>query len=405
MSNKPPDSNSPIFIVGPPRSGTSLLSAIVGSHSRIACGPETDLFKALPLADARQIASEKNWAAQVISRLDSIRYPDGKSLVSHFGLTADELSKYLSDRAPSAQEIYSAIPGAFARTNGKARWAEKTPRHIFYVETIRDLYPDAKIIRIVRDPRDSVPSLVKNIGLSKSLIGEFYRWMSVYELSEPFFKKDAGSVTIRYEDLVANPEKEVFSLCQFIDEDFEPEMLARSGADHVRVATESWKDDIDKQITADNIYGWKNRLDPCIANAASMICYEALGAFDYPDGVRPEKDRPVFPLGENFGVANESHIIRCAKRGLRYRAIGRPYPKSVTEALEYHPDALIGDLPLGKSPAARFWNCIQAVGKILLRFVSGRPVRVDPNIQLGVGTLNGVVRKAALLFGQKIQTK
>ncbi|WP_082859135.1 sulfotransferase [Microbulbifer sp. Q7] len=397
------DSASPVFIVGPPRSGTSLLSAILGSHSRIACGPETDLFRAIPLETAVQIVREKDWRQLAVLQLKSILYPDGKSMLSHFGLTEQSINKYLCTQEPTASAIYSAIPAAFAYRHGKVRWAEKTPRHIMYADTIRLLYPDAKIIRIIRDPRDSIPSVVKNIGLSKSFVGEFYRWMSVYEQSEPFFRDDSGSVTVRYEDLVVNPSKEVGAICKFIGEDFEPEMLERSGADLVRVETETWKGDIDKRIDADCIYDWKRKLNHRVAKAGSIICYEALEVFRYPEGIKPNRDIKVFPLGENFGVVNESFIIDSAQNGIRYSTAGKSYPTSISEAFVCHQDVLIGDLPLGKGAMERVWNSMNAILRIISRFVRGTPVKVDPNIQLGVGTLSRVVTAVALRFGHKMR--
>lgn len=395
------DHTAPIFIVGPPRSGTSLLSAILGSHSRIACGPETDLFRALPIEQAADIAVSENWIPNAINRLEQIKYPDGNSLASHFGLSAEILRESLAAQTRSLQAIYSVIPETFAATQGKSRWAEKTPRHLFYVEQIRELFPSAKIIRIIRDPRDSIPSVIKNIGLSASLVGEFYRWADVYKKSAPFFHSDKNSYTIRYEDLVVDPERQTRAICQFIGEEFELAMLERAGANYVRVATETWKRDIDKKITADNIYAWKSKMDPDIAKAASLICCEALESLRYPDPVRPERELNVFPLGANFGVANEAHIIQCAQIAWRYNASPMAYPGSIKEALRVYPDVLLGDLPLGKKPSTRIAHCIQAIMGIVLRFLAGKPVNVDPKLKLGVGALNKVVAKVALLLGNR----
>ena len=401
MSIKSRSENDPIFIVGPPRSGTSLLSAIIGSHSRIACGPETDLFRALPQCEAKALSCGENWQEAAIERLEKIRYPDGKSIADHFGLTVSQLNSFLSDQDASATSIYSAIPAAFASAQGKARWAEKTPRHLFYVEEIRRLFPNAKFIRIIRDPRDSIPSVIKNIGLSTSLVGEFYRWASVYAKSDPFFRKDAGSITVRYEDLVENTAEEISSICEFLGEDFEPSMLDRGGANHVRVASETWKSDIDKKITAENVYGWKSKLDPDIASVASLICCEALEQLEYPDPIRPKRELQVFPLSENFGVANESHIIECAKKAYRYSPLNQPYPESISEALKLYPETLLGDLPLGKKPSIRISRSIHATVGIIMRFIGGRPVVVDPSINLGVGALNRMIGKVALVFGRQ----
>lgn len=392
-------SNAPIFIVGPPRSGTSLLSAIIGSHSRIACGPETDLFNALPLEEISTQKLGENWPKRAIEQLEAITYPDGNSLSHHFGLTIEQLEGHLSAQRFSAQSIYAAIPACFAAAQEKPRWAEKTPRHLLYVQSIRELFPDAKIIRIVRDPRDSVPSVIKNIGLSTSLIGEFYRWAAIYEESNPFFLRDRNCITVKYEDLVLDAEKEISRICGFLGEEFEREMLKRKAADNVRVASEVWKRDIDKKITAENIFGWKKRLDPDIARAASLICCEALEQLGYPDPLRPVRELTVYPLSENFGVANELHIVHSAKTGFRYRASTLPYPQSMGDALKHYPDTMLGDLPLGKGPATRIWRCVVAIGGIFLRFLLRNPVKVDPNIQLGVGSLNRLIGKVALLLG------
>nr|WP_299598391.1 sulfotransferase [uncultured Microbulbifer sp.] len=395
------DSSPPIFIVGPPRSGTSLLSAIMGSHSRIACGPETDLFKCVPQEDASRIISGPKWVEQVTERLECILYPDGRSLISHFGLTKESVRDYLSTQEPSPKAVYSAVPAAFAKAQGKARWAEKTPRHILYVETIRKLYPEAKIIRIVRDPRDSIPSVIKNIGLSTSLIGEFYRWMTVFTISHSFFENDLNSITVRYEDLVQDPSQKVREICKFLGENFESSMLDRSGAEHVRVASETWKNDIDKKINDDNVFGWKLNMDNKIARAASLICCDALEILGYPNPEKPKQEINVFPLGENFGVANEPHIIDCAQKGFRYTASPIRYPANIAEALKPHPDVLLGDLPLGKNTTLRFSLCFQAIWIIVRRYFLNKPVTVDPSIRLGVGTLSQVVGKIALIFGSR----
>ena len=401
MSLKKHESNAPIFIVGPPRSGTSLISAIIGSHSRIACGPETDVFRAIPISTAKRIASDSDWKVKAVTELDKIKYPDGLSIAHHFGLTAADIQCHLNGKNSSASAIYGAIPEAFALAQGKTRWAEKTPRHLFYLDLIRELYPDAKIIRIMRDPRDSIPSVIKNIGLSTSLIGEFYRWMSVFMMSHPFFENDLNSITIRYEDLVQDPDKKVREICEFLGEEFEPSMLKRSGAEHVRVASETWKRDIDKKITADNIFAWKSKMDTEIARAASLICCEALELLDYPEPVKPKQEIKVFPLGENFGIANQPHIIDCAQKGYRYTAIPIRYPVTMGEALTPYPDVMLGDLPLGKKATSRASLCCQAILRIIYRYLVNKPVTVDPNIQLGVGTLNQIVGKIALIFGNQ----
>ncbi|MBY6190728.1 sulfotransferase [Microbulbifer agarilyticus] len=391
---------APIFIVGPPRSGTSLLSAIIGSHSAIACGPETDLFRALPIRRLQRIENMTARVEQAVQYLDEIRYPDGKSIAAHFALTNEQVRSVIKGDKDFVKSVYSAVPEAFARAQGKRRWAEKTPRHLFYLDTIRKLYPSAMIIRIVRDPRDSIPSVIKNIGLSTSYVGEFYRWLNVYTKSSEFFSSDKDSITVRYEDLVTDTECQVKRICDFIEEEYEPKMLERKSAGLVRVSSETWKSDIDKKITADNIYAWKRKMDPDIATAASLICSEALVDLNYPDAKAPEKELVVFPLGENFGAANEQHIIACAKKGLKYRPYRAAYPDSISQVFRNYPDTLLGDIPLGKKTSTRIVRSALALVNIVYRRITGNPVVVDPAVQLGIGSINKLLGKVALFFGR-----
>ena len=81
-----PRSSSPIFVVGVPRSGTTLLAAMLGAHPRLVCGPETYFFQCLRDVDARALCRRSDWPKAAVDFLFSIRYV-GESMPANLSTT------------------------------------------------------------------------------------------------------------------------------------------------------------------------------------------------------------------------------------------------------------------------------------------------------------------------------
>ncbi len=77
---------------------------------------------------------------------------------------------------------------------------------------MRRLFPQAPILRLVRDPRDVALSLRAVPWGARSLLANAYRWQSMDRASAEFFAKDDRSRTIFFEQLVARPEEELRGL-------------------------------------------------------------------------------------------------------------------------------------------------------------------------------------------------
>jgi hypothetical protein len=158
----------PVFIVGCGHSGTTLLLAIIGTHSRIYGVPY-----------------------------------ESSIAVNH------------------RPEPFLKAFGTFDRWTiaaGMHRWVEKTPRHINQLEKILKWSPDAKVLLIIRDGRDVACSLPKQKG---SLEDGIRRWVDENRGSQVYW--DHPNVHIcRYEDLVADLESTVRTLVGFLDEEYEP---------------------------------------------------------------------------------------------------------------------------------------------------------------------------------------
>ena len=152
--------NGPIFIVGTPRSGTTLLASMLSAHSRMACGPETHFFSKLTPQIEREIIKPKNWPDAAINYIASLEV-NGEKVHRLFNISLNEIKQFLDECQPSISSALESLTHQFATKNMKKRWIEKTPMHLMYLASILSFFPNAKLIRIVRDPRDVALSLQK----------------------------------------------------------------------------------------------------------------------------------------------------------------------------------------------------------------------------------------------------
>ncbi|HKJ94168.1 MAG TPA: sulfotransferase [Gammaproteobacteria bacterium] len=309
---------SPVFIVGAPRSGTTLLAAMIGSHSRIACGPETQFFNKIPASARRAAVQDPAWPARAVAELGALEL-SGQRVHKLFALSVDDLRARLADREPGVAAMLDALTGSFAERAHKPRWAEKTPNHLLHLDELRRAYPRAPVIRIVRDPRDAALSMVRLPWTSDSVIANAYLWNDWHERSAAFFARDRNTVTVRFEDLLGHPTARLGALCEFIGEAFEPAMLdtARAGS-AVGSPNEPWKRQVSGPLDPSRRHAWKSRLDAATQRALNAVCLPALREFGYEVETDPVRiTLPAYPLDRASIEQNEAVIIEAAGAGIR----------------------------------------------------------------------------------------
>jgi len=204
--------SDPIFIGGLFKSGTSLFRAMLGQHSGIAAGLETYWF-------------EIDWEAHHGRGREPL--DDYVIRIAEFFDIEPDWARGVAEHSRSAPEFVTSVLDEFATRQGKRRWAEKTPGNILHVPRIFKNWPDAKIIHIVRDPRDVYASL-----------RQVKKWDSVEVFGDLWCKFiQAGAEAartnilheIRYEDLILNPEACMRNVLEFIGESWEPSVSRFSG--------------------------------------------------------------------------------------------------------------------------------------------------------------------------------
>ncbi|HKI87071.1 MAG TPA: sulfotransferase, partial [Thermoanaerobaculia bacterium] len=117
----------PGFIVGVPRSGTSLLAAMLNAHSRISCGPETHFFVQLDerLRQTERLAA--NWPSVAVDLLLSLELEEASVCFDFYNLDRADLERELATRPPSVAAMLESLTATRAKRHDKAIWIEKTP--------------------------------------------------------------------------------------------------------------------------------------------------------------------------------------------------------------------------------------------------------------------------------------
>lgn len=235
------------FLVGCPRSGTTLLQSLLASHPRMHSFPETHFFcKAVATGRwRRRLGIASCQASQVLNDfVHAIGRPDlAKYIPSH----AWRLATY-------ARALVNILD-SLALENKKDVWVEKTPRHLHYIRDIKRFIPGAKFIHIIRDGRDVVASLYEVTHKYPELWGGkrtvekcIARWNSDVKLSL-ILKDSPGHFLTRYEDLLENPEGLLHSVCEFIGVEYTPTMLNyRDTTGDLILASEPWKQEAREAI-------------------------------------------------------------------------------------------------------------------------------------------------------------
>ncbi len=251
------------FIVGSPRSGTTLLQSIIASHSKFYSPPETSFFdRIIPRLGVQFSNPDQkvdNESAQII--LQDFESMTGKS-------TDIELNAHQNMTIKGAFEVLLSN----FNPDKKPRWVEKTTNHATCMLAIRRFYPGIKFIHIIRDPVDSVASMVHikptdisdyRISYFSSYFGSARLWEKCVSLA--FTYPEQGNVHhIYFEDLIRDPEAVVGLLCDFLEISFEAAMLNsfhRTASTLFSEQSCPWqKQNLRLGFNEGAIHKWRNRL-------------------------------------------------------------------------------------------------------------------------------------------------
>ncbi|MDI6100036.1 sulfotransferase [Actinoplanes sp. NEAU-A12] len=299
----------PIFIVGCPRSGTTMLQLMVHAHPRIAVPPETRFL--LAAYQRRAVFGDLTEPAR---RHGLARYIVESAQFEDLGLNGDEVTAAIVAGPPTLGSACGIVYRMYSQRFGKPRWGDKRPLYLRHLPTILRLFPDAQIINIMRDGRDCVASLKETPWKPSEfdkLIDYWTKSADASLLAERRYPKDVYH-QVRYEDLVADPEPHLRRVCEFLREDYDPAMSTPNKLAPVAVPEyKTWHTLTHRAPTTERVQSWRTRLSAEELRRCEEMFGDRLARFGY---------QPSAPVPRLTRMRSDARLIARHRLGPAKRA-------------------------------------------------------------------------------------
>jgi len=247
-----------VFVMGPPRSGTTLLKTVLCAHSDI-CGVEGETWFFL----------RRDYAG--------FRHPD----------VPDTEMKRLIGKANSVTGLFDRFAEMIRQEENATHFLEKTPEHALRLSYLVDHFPRSRFVFLVRDPRDGLRSAQNFPGYWATLPDEdrvggyletWRRCVAAYQRHA-----DASSVLgLRYEDFCRGPAEELEHVLDHLGLEREPQQLDPSayGAGHDEKVDAHAR--LREPITPKSVGAWREELSAKQVRRVERTLSEEMRAFGYP---------------------------------------------------------------------------------------------------------------------------
>ena len=270
----------PLFIVGNDRSGTTMLRLILDRGPDVAIPPESMFLT--DLADRRAAGGPRTPLETRALVAEVWRHP--KVRLWELPPEPPEPPPHLI--GPDAYRFAVEAPfRAYAARHGKPRWGDKTPHYVHHVEALLEVWPDARFVVLVRDGRDVALSLERMPFGPNNAWSAGPWWARGIRAGAEAQRRHPSQVrTVRYEDLVADPDGEVAAICAFLELSYEPGMLDLAHVDRSRVVAEqsAWFPTLFEGVNTRSAGRWRSEMSDRDQRRFAVHARAELESLGYP---------------------------------------------------------------------------------------------------------------------------
>jgi hypothetical protein len=249
-------------------------------HSELAIPDES--YFVPQLADLHRRGVDPDAFAEDLRRLPTI---------AEWQLPVEDVRARLRPGMPVGEAV-AAVFEVYAERQGKRRWGDKTPAYMQHLDLLERLFPEALYTHLVRDGRDAAISFLsmpegivtKTWAHPRSAADFACQWRAEVTAARALGARAGGRyLELRYEELVAAPEKELRRICDFANLVYEPGMLDYPGA--VDVSQKPHQQSLTRPPTA-GLRDWRTELSQDDVAAFEAVAgdllrdlgYEAVGS-------------------------------------------------------------------------------------------------------------------------------
>ena len=255
-------SKAPVFVLGCPRSGTTLLYYMLLSSDNFAVYRDESHVFSMIAPKFGNLASRKSREKLMKRWLKSIYFKNS-------GLDAQTIEKKIVEECRNGGDFLRIVMEEITRQQNATRWADTTPEHLLYIPAIKKAFPDALIIHSIRDGRDVALSMDKLHWLrpfrwdeqhSLMVHGLYWEWIVRHGRRDgKLFGGDY--MEIRFEALITHPHETLASIGRFIEHDLDYEKIRKVGLGSVGKPNTSFRGEISSG-QFNPIGRWKKNFSP-----------------------------------------------------------------------------------------------------------------------------------------------
>ena len=315
----------PVFVVGIGRSGTTMLRLMLHRAPELAMLSETWFGPRV---------WDRRWSFPMVDPVEPFRtrlldlFVDLLHKHDDFPLDFDAYRRRVLDGPADLARFLSELGRVWATREGASRWGEKTPPHLYYVDVLGRMFPGATFCVMVRDPRDVAASLVDAPFAASTdpvsfavewcrAVAELDRWTDGHPSRHVVDDRvDAHVVRVRYEDLVADPDRQLRRVCDVAGLAYDPAMVAFHEDAPGYAPDQSWMAGVHRPVNTSSLQRWRRDLhadqvraiEALAGPAMDRLGYEASGAASDADvelaqhlwrGVQADRDEQQRPFHDH----------------------------------------------------------------------------------------------------------
>lgn len=228
------------FLVGCPRSGTTILQSLLAAHPEINSFPETKIF---------QYALWEGFRHKLPERL--------RQFFCHEIMRPELLEGFkVNQTIEEKVNWFVSVLDLLTLEENKNIWLEKTPEHIFFIPGIEKFVSDAKFIHVTRNGLDTVASLWEATHMTENHLwgGQWTldycikRWKDSIKITEKYVENKQHLV-VEYEQLITDKVTVLLKCCSFIGVKYDPIMLIDYKSQALNLAGDMpWHKNINRDI-------------------------------------------------------------------------------------------------------------------------------------------------------------
>lgn len=305
-------SKAPVFVLGCPRSGTTLLyHMLLSAGNFVVYRTESQIFNLLePRFGDLSIARNQR------KLLDAWEH---SPLFQETGLPAAQVEHDVLANCRNAGDFLRIVMEEMARAQGVERWADCTPEHLLFLPRIKETIPNALVIHIIRDGRDVALSMEKQKWIhpfpwdhDKSLLAAALYWEWIVGKGREHGKAlGCDYREVHYEELVSHPRETLTQLGDFIEQELDCDRIQQVGIGSVSKPNSSFQPDSAGEFKP--VARWKTSLsgdqlrdlDCVLGGTLAELGYPADHAADAPNRGALERMRGLY-----HGYFEAKHMLK-----------------------------------------------------------------------------------------------